>query len=282
MVINGNTVYEPTMRLLLTIAFLFASFAVSAYACGNGYKCAVSDGREYYIRMPKGHDGKTPVGALFFAHGLGGSGKGIANNRELVNMASRLGIALVALQTKSFDWNVKNSPRGRSDRSSNEFTYLDDVIADIKKRFSIDRSKLVLGGMSVGGTFTWTMACTGRNRFAAYMPISGAYWKTPPQSCSTRPQNVIHIHGKHDQIVPLTGRNFSNSGHANIFDIHKAYEKIGGYEERSRSNPVDLNCKISRNGSNKLLELCIHGGEHFFHARHISYVWKRFVELGIL
>lgn len=271
------------MRFLFFIIFVFTSnISFSVHACGNGNKCAVADEREYYIRMPSTHDGTTPVGALFFAHGLGGSGKGIVNNFDLIRMANTLGIALVALQTKSFDWNVKNSPRGRADRNSNEYKYLDDVIADVAKRFAIDTSKLVLSGMSVGGTFTWTMACKGRERFAAYIPISGAYWKHPPQSCSSRPQHVIHIHGRHDQIVPLRGRNFSNSGHANIYDLHKAYSKIGGYEKTGNSEPRDLSCKVSRNEADRLLELCIHSGEHFFFAWHISYAWKRFVELGIL
>jgi len=267
--------------IFLTIIILF-HLPTLAHACGGGEKCIVADGREYFVRMPQGHDGKTPIPALFFAHGLGGSGKNNIHNSSLIDMASQLNIALITLQTKSFDWNVKNSPKGRADRSSNEFDYLDDVIADISKRFAINKEKLVLGGMSVGGTFSWTMACTGRNRFAAYMPISGAYWKFPPKSCSSPPQNVIHIHGKHDQIVPLTGRNFSNSGHANIFDIHKAYAKIANFEVVGKSKPLDLQCKISRNAGGKLLELCIHGGEHHFHARHISYALRRFVELDIL
>jgi len=272
------------MRILLVaLIILFSTFAAPSFACGGvSTNCNLPDERYYRILMPEGHDGKTPIGALIFAHGLGGSADSIINNRNLIKMTSELGIALISLQTKSYDWNVKNSPRGRADRSSNEYDYLDDVRKDISKRFAVDRSKLVLAGMSVGGTFTWTMACTGRNRFAAYIPISGAYWKNPPVSCSAPPQNVIHIHGTSDPTVPLTGRNFSNSGHANIYDIHKVYAKIGRYRKINHATPIDLDCKQSRNPSNKILDFCLHDGGHAFEARHISYAWKRLRRLGIL
>ena len=149
------------MRSLLIFLVLFLpGYSTHALACGDSSICLIAGERHYHIRLPAGHNGKTKVGAIFFAHGLGGRSSGIIQNRNLTRMANRLGVALVALQSKNSDWNIKNSPAGRSDRSSNEYAYLDNVIKDITKKFPINKKRLMLAGVSVGGTMTWTMACT--------------------------------------------------------------------------------------------------------------------------
>ena len=191
-------------------------------------------------------------------------------------------MALVGLKAKREDWNVKNSPAGRSDRSSNEYDYLDDVISDIRKRFDIDPDRLVLSGVSVGGTFTWTMACTGRARFAAYLPISGTYWLSPPRSCRTKPQNIIHIHGTSDKTVPLVGRRVGSSAHSNVHHLLKAYAAIGRYRPSAQKLVKDLRCDRKRNARGQILEFCRHSGGHYFRASDIEYALRRFISVGIL
>ncbi len=272
------------MRILFLtlIVCVISSFSTSSIACGVNSHCRVADDRHYRIAMPSGHDGQTNIGAVFFAHGLGGNAVGIVQNPNLRRIANRLGVALVALKSKRQDWNVKNSPNGRSDRHSNEFSYLDNVIKDITKRFPINRKKLMLAGVSVGGTFTWTMACTGRGRFAAYMPISGTYWLRPPQSCSTRSANVIHVHGTADKTVPLGGRRVGSSAHSDVNQVIKAYAKIGGYKKIGSSSPSGLKCTKRRNLKGNTLDFCLHGGGHSFRAKDIEYAYRRFRALGIL
>lgn len=271
------------MQLLFILLFISLISAVSpASACGPNSNCNVSDGRYYRIKLPPGYDGNKPVGVLFFAHSLGATAVGTIRNKGLTDTAARLGIALVALKAVREDWNVKNSPANRSDRRSNEFAYFDDVIVDITKRFSIDERRLVFAGASVGGTLTWTVACTGRNRFTAYIPIAGTYWLRPPETCSSPPANIIHIHGSADRTVPLKGRKVGTSRHSDVRDVHKAYAKFGSYKKSGTSSPVDLDCTHSRNPTGKILDFCLHSGGHTFHARHIEAAWKRFREVGIL
>ena len=271
------------MRLLLIFIILsFSSSASIVFACGSSSHCKVPDNRHYRIHMPQGHDGKTKIGAIFFAHGLGGTAVGTVQNQNLMRMANRLGVALIGLKAKRNDWNVKNSPAGRSDRSSNEFRYLDDVIKDVKRRFPINKKKLVLAGVSVGGTFTWTMACTGRNRFAAFMPISGTYWLNPPTSCSAKSANIIHVHGTSDLTVPLTGRRVGSSAHSNVNEVINAYAKIGKYKRIGKSAVSNLNCTKRRNFRGRILDFCLHGGGHRFRASDIEYAWRRFQSLDIL
>ena len=271
------------MRNLLVLSILiFSNFSSTAFACGSSSHCRIADERHYRIKMPDGYDGKSKIGAIFFAHGLGGNAVGVVNNQNLIRIANRLGVALVALKAKRNDWNVKNSPAGRSDRRSNEFSYLDNVIKDITKRLPINRKKLMLAGVSVGGTFTWTMACTGRGRFAAYMPISGTYWLRPPKTCSARSTNIIHVHGTSDLTVPLKGRRVGSSAHSNVNDVILAYAKIGKYKPAGKSSSSGLKCTKRRNARGKILDFCLHGGGHSFRANDIEYAWRRFSALGVL
>lgn len=271
------------MRLTLVFLLLvFSCFTTHVSACGGTSSCRIADSRQYHIRLPDGHDGKRKLGAIFFAHGLGGSSAGIIKNQNLIRMANRLGVALVALQSKYSDWNIKNSPAGRSDRGSNEYSYLDNVIGDISRRFPIDTKRLMLAGVSVGGTMTWTMACTGRERFAAFMPISGTYWLSPPKSCSSRPANVIHVHGKADRTVPLAGRRVGTSAHSNVEDVIATYAKIGKYRKINSTKKTSLNCINRRNIKGKILDFCLHGGGHRFRVQDIEYAWEKFRSLGIL
>lgn len=267
---------------IIFVTLILLSFTGPSFSCGVNSHCRIADERHYRIHLPTGYDGKTSIGAIFFAHGLGGNAAGIIQNQNLTRTANRLGVALVAMKSKRNDWNIKNSPSGRSDRSSNEFSYIDNIIMDITRRFQIDKSKLMLAGVSVGGTMTWTMACKGSGRFAAFMPISGTYWLHPPKSCSASPANVIHVHGISDKTVPLKGRPVGSSAHSNVNKVLEAYARIGGYRKIGSSKFNDLSCTQRRNPTGNILEFCLHGGGHRFRAKDIEYTWKRFRELGVL
>ena len=64
------------------------SFAGSpAMACGPTTKCMLGE-RHYLIRMPKGHDGKTRIGAIVYAHGYRGTAKQVMV-QQVVRAASQ-------------------------------------------------------------------------------------------------------------------------------------------------------------------------------------------------
>jgi len=160
------------MRSLLIFLVLFLpGYSTHALACGDSSICLIAGERHYHIRLPAGHNGKTKVGAIFFAHGLGGRSSGIIQNRNLTRMANRLGVALVALQSKNSDWNIKNSPAGRSDRSSNEYAYLDNVIKDIGTSAHSNVKEVIAAYAKIGkykktnSSKATSLNCTNRRNF---------------------------------------------------------------------------------------------------------------------
>ena len=77
--------------------------------------------------------------------------------------------------------------------------FLDYVL----ETYAVDRRRVYLTGLSMGGTGTWMFAMARPNTFAAIMPVcgSGIYWnvanllKTP----------IYMVHGDCDTCVPISG-----------------------------------------------------------------------------
>ena len=235
------------MRILLgLVAALFAGSGVAA--CDSAGRCVVGD-RHYYIAMPAGHDGTSEVGAIVFSHGYQGTAKGVMNNRVLRRVANDLGVALIAVKSVGQDWNLPNGPRNPRSDGSAEFRYFDAVIADASKKFAIDTDRMMATGFSAGGMMTWNLLCNRSGSFAAFAPMAGTFWLKPPKSCDRPVANVLHIHGRTDRTVPLTGRVVGNTRQGDVREGLAMYAKFGGFKPvgTSRVAAHDFECELSRN-----------------------------------
>ncbi len=212
------------MKYLAIAATLLAT---PALACGPDTDCKLGD-RTYRVAMPEGHDGAKPVGAIVFSHGYRGSAAGLMRNRNLRRAISNMGLAFIALKSKDDDWVLPNSPRHMDSDGSDEFEYVDAVVADATKRHPIDTERLVAAGFSAGGMMTWNLACARSGLFAGFVPISGTFWQEPPSACAGPVANIIHIHGDNDPTVPLNGRPILNTHQGKVSDaLAKGWELYG-------------------------------------------------------
>ena len=104
------------------------AFAAPALACGPDTDCPIGD-RHYRIAMPEGHDEAAPVGAIVFAHGYRGSARGTMRNAALLQLASDMGVALVAVKSAGDDWDLPGSPGNTGSTGAEEMAYFDAVVA---------------------------------------------------------------------------------------------------------------------------------------------------------
>jgi len=72
----------------------------------------------------------------------------------------------------------------------------------IQTRFSVDRDRVYLTGLSMGGHATWALATFSPNRFAAIAPVAGA---GNPRLAAQRLRHLPAwiFHGEKDTIVPV-------------------------------------------------------------------------------
>ena len=233
--------------------------------------------------MPSGHDGKTKIGAIVYAHGYRGTAKQVMGNKWFQQLGNRMGVAIIAPKSSGGDWSLPNSPsRMRGAAAVDELAYFDHLLADATSKFAIDPERLLMTGFSAGGMMVWNLACHRSQKFAGFVPIAGTFWRPVPPKCTTPPTNVIHLHGDRDKVVPLKGRAIRPTHQGDVFkaiDMYAAYGRFGPPKDVSRGN---LRCKSRRSPDGNTLEFCLYKGGHTFSSGYIRQAWNLLRDNGKL
>tara|TARA_R110002124_G_scaffold11889_3_gene56523 strand:+ start:449 stop:1225 length:777 start_codon:yes stop_codon:yes gene_type:complete len=241
-----------------------------AGACGVDTDCPVGD-RIYRIAMPQGHNGVTPVGAVVWAHGYRGSAAGVMRNGSLRRLASDAGLALIAAQGVNGTWDLPNGPRTMDSTGAAEFAYFDAILADAQQNFSIDPQRIVAAGFSAGGMMVWNLACSHPGAYAGFVPISGTFWLTPPDTCVPPVSSIVHIHGDADKTVPLTGRAIAQTKQGKVDDALALYARFGAFSLSGKTASGDLTCKNQTNANGQILDFCLFPGGHSFRTEYLRH-----------
>lgn len=270
------------IKKVLSITLLSSlSLPEISLACGTESDCPIGD-RHYRVRMPEGYEAGTKIGAIVFAHGFGGSAKGLMNNQGMTDLSNELGLAVIAAKSAAKDWSIPGAPSKVTFENVDELAYFDAVIADAALRFPIDAERLLMTGFSAGGMMVWNLACFRSESFAAFAPMAGTFWHPEPVSCDTPPANIIHIHGTEDKTVPMDGREVLDTRQGNVASVVEMYRSYGGYRRTVAEDIGSLACETSLNDDGQRLSLCIFEGGHTFKTDYIRHVWATFEAAGKL
>lgn len=236
--------------------------ALPALACSATEPCGLTTG-QYLIRVPSVWDGRSPLPTLMFLHGHNGSAAQIMADAQLAATLDALGVLLVAPDGIRKSWSFAGKLTGPRD----DIAFLESVADDIARRFPIDRRRLVASGFSVGGSMVWYLACQGNGRFSAYAPVAGAFWLPEPQDCIAGPQNLRHIHGTDDAVVPMKGRRVgAGFQQGDVMRGIATWQRVNGCAQRPVTTIVaGMTCErwdASGCDGRKTLMLCLHAGGH--------------------
>jgi polyhydroxybutyrate depolymerase len=255
------------------LAFLMLALsAMPAWACGAGSDCALGD-RSYRIHLPADKDGA--IGAIIFVHGWRGTAAGVMANTSLIALADELGVALVAPQAVGDGWQLPGRPRNRDNTGKEEFAYFRELVDELERRFSIDRKKLLVSGFSSGGMMVWNLACHEGGLFAGFAPIAGTFWSPIPDSCPSRPVDLIHFHGTGDTMVPLTGRAIADGKQGEVPKALALFGESGGFGPAIAVPADGLLCERRENPQGRILEFCTHPGNHIYKADYVRRAWQQ-------
>ncbi|MDJ0945368.1 MAG: hypothetical protein QNJ30_18010 [Kiloniellales bacterium] len=248
-----------------------------AAACGPDSDCRLGE-RTYRIRMPAGHDGSSPVGAIMYMHGYRGTAAAIMRNKALGKAVSKLGLALVAPKSLGDDWSIPNAPREYTD----DFAFFDRLLEEITARFAIDPRRIMATGFSAGGMMVWNLACQRGGSFAGFAPIAGTFWAPIPQSCPSPPVHLLHTHGTDDKIVPLRGRPIQKTHQGDVYRALSLFGEAGDFGAAEAYEVLDLKCERRMNPEGRALELCLHPGGHSLKSEYVVRAWRELEALGAL
>jgi polyhydroxybutyrate depolymerase len=165
------------------------------------------------VLIPEG-DGPFPV--MVYLYGSGGQSVSITSHPLFDAAVVQRGYALVvpaALRMEyrrgvyNTGWSLRHEPGGRRD----EVLFLDRVLDDASRQFSIDRDRVLFAGQSRGAFLIWEIACHEPQSAAAYAVHAGGYLGKLPRDCE-RPVRFLHSHGLADPIVPFAGAPLVSGG----------------------------------------------------------------------
>ena len=166
--------------------------------------------RQYLVYVPQSYSSSSPTPILFAFHG----GSGYANDfmnyeADFRSIADTAGFILVYPQALedpndggSTNW-LHKEPTDHKD----EF-FVEALIDTIATQYNIDTKRVYACGYSLGGMFSYTLACSINDKIAAIGSVAGACFYGAFAACNVNhPTAVLTINGTDDGIHPYNDPN---------------------------------------------------------------------------
>jgi phospholipase/carboxylesterase len=155
------------------------------------------DAREsVWAYVPESYDPAVPHPLIVALHG--GSGRGRAFLWSWVRAARTRGAIVIAPTSLGQTWAIQ----GRDPDSPN----LAVIVDFVRQKWTVDPTRILLTGMSDGGTFTYTSGLTSESPFTHLAPVAAAFHPMLVAMADGRRMRdlPIHItHGARDWMFPI-------------------------------------------------------------------------------
>ena len=147
----------------------------------------------YRVLIPEVYNGSKPSALVVALHGMGGDENSIFDGYGGVFKPAAERVGFIAVCPKGRD--TASMYRGSAEQD------VMDVLAEVKRDYKIDPSRIYLMGHSMGGYGTWSIAMAHPDVFAALGPISGGGNPAGMARIAQIPEYVVH--GDSDPTVPV-------------------------------------------------------------------------------
>lgn len=148
----------------------------------------------YLLYLPKNYNTKEKFPLILFLHGMGERG-------DDLNKLKVHGIPKIVEQKDDFPF-IAVSPQCPADSWwTAETDALNALLKDVVKKYSVDKKRIYLTGLSMGGFGTWSLAIAYPEWFAAIVPICGG--GDPEKVSAIKDIPVWVFHGAKDNLVKL-------------------------------------------------------------------------------
>jgi predicted peptidase len=148
----------------------------------------------YLLYLPKDYsesDKDFPL--VLFLHGAGERGTDLEKVKvhglpKLINEGQEFPFIVVSPQCpENMFWNTD---------------ILSALLDEIEENYRVDKNRIYVTGLSMGGHGTWSLAIAQPNRFAAIAPVCG--WSVPSVACTIKDIPIWVFHGAKDVVVPIS------------------------------------------------------------------------------
>ncbi len=186
----------------LSVVILAGSAAMGAKAVKKGQSeekfsrmVTKKVGCRYLLYLPAGYkEGKKKWPVIVFLHGAGERG----DNLQLVK---KHGPPKLIEKGKEFPFIIVSPQCPNDVWWPEQVDTLSGLLDDIEKKYRVDKDRIYLTGLSMGGFGSWSWSCAQPKRFAAIAPICGGGERYLAERLKDVPVWVFH--GAKDNVVPL-------------------------------------------------------------------------------
>lgn len=145
--------------------------------------------REFLIYIPNNYSNSKNYPLIFNLHGNGGTREGQQANARFDLIADTADLIIITPQAIG-QWNA------------NDLEFFEFLIDELSRDYSVAEERVYACGFSLGGYFSFEIACQLSNRFAAIASIAGAMTVDQVNRCApTQAIPILQIHGTQDPIV---------------------------------------------------------------------------------
>ena len=177
---------------IISRQFLFVLLSIFLFTNGLKAQESIQVGtttRQMIVYAPAGIVQNRPL--VISMHGMNQTMTDQKNQTQFQSVAAANNFVLVFPQSIGSQWQLY----GTTDSD-----FILAIIDEMYKRYGIDRDRVYLSGFSMGGMMTYYAATVIADKIAAFAPVSG-YLMSGPNTNSSRPIPIIHVHGMDDGFV---------------------------------------------------------------------------------
>ncbi|MCM8526127.1 MAG: prolyl oligopeptidase family serine peptidase [Lentisphaeraceae bacterium] len=150
--------------------------------------------KEFFLFTPKNYESAESVPLIIFLHGSGERGTDI--NKVAVH-----GIPKIAPKNENFEFMGVSPQCLRKEKMRWTVEDLDILLDYVTKTYKVDKKRIYLTGLSMGGYGTWAWAAKRPNVFAAAAPICGG--GNPADAKNYGKMPIWVFHGDKDRAVKI-------------------------------------------------------------------------------
>ena len=169
----------------------------------------VHDGynREYAIYIPASYDGNQEVPLLFNFHGGGGNIVDYMSTVDMRPISDTANFLLVYPQAVPDPGNGgSTSWMHKAPTTFDDVPFVEAMIDAIASEYMVDNNRVYVCGYSLGGEFTYELACSLNNRIAAAGAVARTMQGETFNNCAPQhPTGVLTILGTSDAISDYNG-----------------------------------------------------------------------------
>lgn len=189
---NKTRITSITEKFIsLQFLFVLLSFFLISFSSAAQEPIQVGTAtRQMIVYAPSGIEQNKPL--VISMHGRGQTMYNQKDQTQFQSVAEANNFVLVFPQSDGGNWQLWGD---------NDINFILAIIDEMHARYGIDRNRVYLSGFSMGGMMTYYAATRIADKIAAYAPVGG-FLMGGPDTNSSRPIPIIHIHGVLDDFVP--------------------------------------------------------------------------------